>query len=213
MKQKPTLRTLILANGNPPPRALLVRERRNAMYFICADGGANTAARYDVCPDVIIGDLDSVTDETLRFFPEVERIRQREQESTDMEKALRWCIAHGVDDVTVLGATGGRLDHAVGNLSALAKFAPRLSIRFVDDVGEIRFVGRRCRPALLPGTIISLLPLARCTGVVTRGLKWNLHHETLQLGKRESTSNIVRARNASISVARGSLLLFILRRS
>jgi thiamine pyrophosphokinase len=213
MKQKHILRALILANGTPPSRSLLLSERRHADIFLCADGGVNTASRFRVRPDVIIGDLDSALPSSLRAFRTSLQIRVLEQDSTDLEKALRWCVGHWVDEVTVLGANGGRLDHAVGNLGALAKFSRRLSIRFLDDVGEIRFVGKHCRPNLARGTVISLLPLARCSGVVTSGLRWNLRNGTLQLGMRESTSNIVTAKRAIISVKRGDLLLYILRRA
>jgi len=207
-----TLHALILANGSAPSRSLFVSTARRCDVFVCADGGANIAHRFHCTPDLIIGDLDSITPSTLNAFARVPVYLLSDQNSTDLEKALTWCIEDGIGRVTVLGATGGRLDHAVGNMSALAKFSRRADIRFVDDDGDLVAVGRERRLALPPGTTVSLLPLTRCAGITTRGLEWNLTNEVLELGRRESTSNVVRSRAASVRVKRGTLLLFVVRR-
>jgi thiamine pyrophosphokinase len=58
-------RALILANGKPPSKRLFKNFLSHADLFICADGGANTAARFGCAPDLIIGDLDSMKREQL----------------------------------------------------------------------------------------------------------------------------------------------------
>lgn len=204
---------LILANGAPPSKRLFRMYRTKADCFVCADGGANSAARWGMRPDVIIGDLDSIQSATVRKFSRVRMIRIADQNSTDLEKALSWTLRKGYRRVVVLGATGGRLDHLAGNLSAIGKFSVRASIRFVDGDGTLQAVGRGLTFKARPGNIVSLIPLSRCTGIVTRGLKWELRGETLELGKRESTSNVARTGSVSIKVHRGNLLLFRLHSS
>lgn len=199
---------LILANGAPPPRRLFLFYRTKAGYFVCADGGANTAARWGEQPDLIIGDLDSIQSATVKKFSRVKMLRIADQNSTDLEKAISWTLRKGYRRVVVLGATGGRLDHLAGNLSALGKFSLRATIRFVDEDGMLQAVGRELKFKGRPGAIVSLIPLSRCVGIVTSGLKWELKREVLELGKRESTSNVVRTRAVSIKVRRGKLLLF-----
>ncbi|MCU0412104.1 MAG: thiamine diphosphokinase [Bacteroidetes bacterium] len=212
MKHSFTQSALILANGDPPSLSLFKRIRRDHSHFLCADGGANTAARFGFCPDLIIGDLDSVTPAALKKCRNAIVLRVGEQDSTDLEKALAWCVRQRISSVVVLGATGGRLDHSIGNLSALAKFSARLEIGFADVHCEILPV-RSARTIHAPkGTVISLLPLVRCSGISTTGLRWNLRNETLALGQRESTSNVVDARRATIRVKRGTLLLCVIRR-
>ena len=203
-------RALILANGNPPSKRLFQKYLASADWFICADGGANTAVRFGCAPNLIIGDLDSVKIETLIHFRKSEVKKLKDQNSTDLEKALTAAIRKKCTEIVVLGATGGRLDHAIGNLSALAKFSRKTTIKFIDDTGEFIPVGHKLEITLPVGTSISLLPLSRCSAIVTTGLKWNLNNESLQLGIRESMSNIVVSSHVNIKVRSGDLIAFVM---
>jgi thiamine pyrophosphokinase len=199
---------LILANGEPPTKKLLKKLLTGSPFFVCADGGANTAARYGMKTSAIVGDLDSATANTLKMFRKVEIDKVVDDYSTDLEKTLAWVVDKGIHTITVAGATGGRLDHFVGNLSALVKFSNRAAITFIDDTGEWIFIDRS-KDFLLPiGDTISLIPLSRCDGIVTKGLRWNLNFEALELGVRDATSNIVIESPIHISVAKGNLILF-----
>jgi len=202
-------RALILANGKPPSKRLFQQSFVSDDYFICADGGANTAARFGYTPNLIIGDLDSIEKQTLMVFSKVEVKKLKDQNSTDLEKALKAAIQKKCEEIIVLGATGGRLDHAIGNLSALAKFSNKTQITFIDDIGIFTAVNHSIEFDLPIGTVISLLPLSRCEGIVTKGLKWNLKNESLELSIRESTSNAVVTSPVSIKVKKGSLITFI----
>ena len=203
-------RALILANGQPPDRRLLHRVLASADWFICADGGANTAARYRCTPDLIIGDLDSVTIETLTGFRNVDVKKLKEQNSTDLEKALSAVVRKKVPEIIVLGATGGRLDHAISNLSTLAKFSRKARIVFLDNSGTFCSINRTAEFPFPKGTTISLLPLTRCSGIVTRGLKWNLNDESLELGVRESTRNVIVSSPAHIKIRQGTMIAYVL---
>jgi thiamine pyrophosphokinase len=203
-------RALILANGKPPSKRLFTKYQAATDCFICADGGANTAVRFGSIPHLIIGDFDSVRKETLRVFNKVKQQKLKDQNSTDLEKGLTAAIRKKCTEIIVLGATGGRLDHAVGNLSSLAKFSKKTSIKFVDDSGEFIPIHHILEIILPVGTSISLMPLSRCTGIITSGLKWNLNNESLQFGVRESTSNIVILSHVKIKVHSGDLIVFVM---
>jgi thiamine pyrophosphokinase len=203
-------RALILANGSPPNKRLFIQSLSSTDVFICADGGANIAARFNSKPHLIIGDLDSISKETLVRFRKVKITKLKDQNSTDLEKALIAAKHYHCTDIIVLGATGGRLDHAIGNLSSLAKYSHDTHISFADNAsilfpvtGSLKF----CSP---PGTTISLLPISQCNGIVTTGLKWNLKNESLQFGVRESTSNIVLSSPVTIKVRSGNLIVFVI---
>ncbi len=212
MAQATQKTALLLANGRAPGKKLLLRYRKQADFFLCADGGANAAASLGERPDLIIGDLDSISSATLRKFQKVPTRRIADQNSTDLEKALSWLIRKSYLDIIVLGATGGRVDHLAGNLSALGKFSSHARIRFIDDQGELRAVGSETTVDKPPGTVLSLIPLSRCEGIVTQGLKWELRNEILEPGFREGTSNLVQSTPVTIRVRRGILLVYVLGR-
>ncbi|OYV85471.1 MAG: thiamine diphosphokinase [Ignavibacteriae bacterium 37-53-5] len=201
-------RALIIANGEPPKKQHLCELIREAGFIICADGGANTALKFGVTPNAIVGDLDSIHAEALVKFHHVPTFEDRDDETTDLEKCIRWAIQSKYDHLTVVGATGRRLDHTVGNLGVLAKFYPDAVVRFVDDLGELCYVGRGLVFDSEKGNVVSLIPLNRCEGVTTHGLKYALEGEMLQLGAREGTSNVVISSPVRITVKKGDLVVF-----
>ncbi len=201
-------RALVIANGEPPKKQRFQSLAREANIVICADGGANVALKSGIVPDAIVGDLDSIHAEALVKFHKVPTHEDRDDETTDLEKAILWAIKAKFDHITVIGATGKRMDHSVGNLGVLAKYYPDAIIRFVDDLGEISYIGHELTFEAKKGDVVSLIPLSRCEGIVTQGLRYALGGEALELGVREGTSNVVDNTPVSIQVKKGHLLLF-----
>jgi thiamine pyrophosphokinase len=203
-----TKRALVIANGEPPKKQLLQSLARESGVVICADGGANTALKFGILPDVIVGDLDSIHAEALVKFHKVPTYEDRDDESTDLEKAIAWALKQKYDHIVVIGASGRRIDHSVGNLGVLPKFYPDAVIRFIDDLGELVYVGRGITFDAKRSDVISLIPLSRCEGITTQGLKYALDDEALELGVREGTSNVVVNTPVTIKVQKGHLLLY-----
>jgi thiamine pyrophosphokinase len=199
---------LVIAHGEPPKKHRFLALVKEADVVICADGGANTALKFGIMPDAIVGDLDSIHAEALVKFHKVPTYEERNDETTDLEKAIAWAIKEKYVHITVVGASGKRLDHTIGNMAVLAKFYPDAIVRFVDDVGELSYVGHELTFEANKGDVISLIPLNRCEGIVTQGLRYALEGETLELGVHEGTSNVVVATPVTINVKKGHLLLF-----
>ena len=82
---------------------------------------------------MIIGDLDSITSATRSYFQTARFIHITRQDSTDLEKALSFARSNGVARVTILGATGKRIDFTLGNLSVLWRYTRRLAITVAGD--------------------------------------------------------------------------------
>lgn len=199
---------LIIANGHPPKKKLLEQLLASKPFIVCADGGANTALKLGIKPDAIVGDMDSIRGETLAKFQHIPSHQIVDDESTDLEKAIGWLVGQHYDHITVVCASGKRLDHTIGNLGVLPKFYPDAVVRLVDDKGEMLYVGRKIDLEVPAGTILSLLPLSRCDGVTTKGLKYGLQNGTLELGVHEGTSNVAISSTVSITVKTGNLLLY-----
>ena len=131
-----TGKTAILAAGDfprsPAARAVLDSARR----VVCCDGAAAAFIRRTRrAPDAIVGDLDSLPATIRRRFAD-RVVRVSEQDDNDLAKAFAFCMAKGWSDIVVLGATGGREDHTIGNIAWLADFAETApEVAMVTDSG------------------------------------------------------------------------------
>ncbi len=201
-------RAVILCDGEPPVKNLLSEEICISDLFIAADGGAQTAIGFDILPDVIIGDMDSFTDYNPKTYPV---IKDADQETNDLEKALNYALENEVSQITVLGATGKRIDHTLKNLSVLKQFTSKFSSIYFKDTYGIYFILPKIYKLNEPvGTVISLFPLSGVvTGIRTEGLKFPLNEESLENGVRDGSSNEISHYPAQISHEDGDLLIFI----
>jgi len=206
---------VILANGIPPSRATLEKVLAGASLLVCADGGADTARRYGLTPQAIVGDFDSASAETLEHFAKVPRIRDEDQERTDAEKALAWVLRQGAfDTVTLMGATTGRLDHVLGHLSLLRRFYGRTRVVLEDD--EVRATLERGAATIEepPGTTVSFFAVgAPVEGLTTENLRFPLRDVRLELGVQDSVSNVVERSPASVRMSSGEILLVVVKRT
>jgi thiamine pyrophosphokinase len=204
-----SLQTLIICNGEPPSRRLARKLARDAEMVIAADGGANIARRYGIRPDVIIGDLDSIQPATRKVFRSTTIMQISRQDNTDLEKALDYVLTQKLDEVSVIAATGKRLDFTLGNLSVIWNYAHTLRMTFLGDGWMASPVGRSRTIKAPIGTIVSLIPFGRCSGVTLRGLRYPLVNATMNVGGI-GVSNVVRSSPFSVHVRKGNMLLIVL---
>ncbi|MDR0833529.1 MAG: thiamine diphosphokinase [Candidatus Symbiothrix sp.] len=127
-------RTVVLANGAFPEHAIPLAFLRDADRVICCDGATEHLLKFGRTPDFIVGDLDSISDDLKARFAAI-LVPVSEQETNDLTKAVNFCLAHGWDEITILGATGKREDHTLGNLSLLADYAKESSVQLLTDYG------------------------------------------------------------------------------
>ena len=141
---------VIICDGQFPkteyPRYLI----RTADFTICCDGALSKYLRNskgifgtEKTPDLVIGDMDTLPSRLQKTYSDI-IIRESEQENNDQTKAVRWAIANleDLDHIYILGATGGRIDHTIGNASLLMEYTRMfdlegkgISIEMVSDNG------------------------------------------------------------------------------
>ncbi|MCI0473064.1 MAG: thiamine diphosphokinase [Ignavibacteria bacterium] len=203
-------RIILFLNGELPPLRVINKFCLTGSYIICADGGANGLTGTKIVPNIILGDLDSLKPAARRYFSrkKVEIRRIQDQETTDFEKALLYCIEMNLNNITVFGAVSSRPDHTINNFSVLKRYSKILDIRVIDKVFEMYYVNKKTSFAYRKGYTVSLMPMPSAGGITTKGLKYKLRNESLELGTREGTLNVSTANNISIEFKKGSLLLF-----
>jgi thiamine pyrophosphokinase len=202
---------LIVLNGEPPSQALLLAAWSQADLRVSADGAAATCLRYGLRPDVVLGDFDSLPEDLASQLPTGTRLKMPDQNTSDGEKAIRYCLENDCAHIVILGATGKRVDHCLYNIGLLKRYQrPDVCLVIRTEVDEIRLITgpetfRRPR-----GTRISLLPVfGRVEGVVTEGLAFPLQGQDLELGSVSSLSNVFSDETARVVFNRGALLVIL----
>lgn len=113
---------VILADGEFPRRPELLDMLRGAECVVCCDGAADKLLRFGREPDWIVGDLDSVSAETKQRYAD-KAVKFFEQETNDLAKSFRFCQERHLAVTAILGASGAREDHFLGNLGQFAEMS------------------------------------------------------------------------------------------
>ena len=202
------MRALILGNGSPPPLSLFTALHAKSSLLIAADGGGNWCMEQGVEPDVVVGDIDSFD---VDLYPSMNVIKDADQETNDLEKAMNLALERGVTDVLLAGTTGLRLDQTLKNISVLVQFRTAFnSIKMFDALGWMVILPEEYAFSVSPGTTVSLFPVSgRVDGISTEGLEFALHNEFLQNGIRDGSSNKSISDTVRIVHTKGDLLLMV----
>jgi thiamine pyrophosphokinase len=200
------MRVLLIANGVLPPPRVVRRLASSSDFVACADGGTKHALRLGIQPDIVIGDLDSLSATIRRHLKHAEIVRLADQNKTDLEKTILFLLRRKAKHITVVGATGKRIDQTIANVGLLMKYGRKASLTFIDPTGEIEIVQSRTKFRAKVGTTVSLIPAGRPVRVTTKGLRFALKNEMLEFGSR-GVSNEVIAPIVEIRVRGGTLFL------
>lgn len=137
------MKAVIVSGGRPPSLELIKSELKNCSLLICGDSGANCLKEYEMEPNYLIGDFDSVTQNVLEYFKSKDCIIEKYPEDKDftdtylcMEKAL----SGGSDEIAFLGCTGTRIDHILGNIGLLLKCLKNGVKAYIKDVNNTIFI-------------------------------------------------------------------------
>jgi thiamine pyrophosphokinase len=170
-------------------------------YVIAADSGMEFCRHQNIIPDCIVGDFDSVTPEVLAFYHEQPQILWKqfkpEKDETDTELAIRTALEHRATELHLIGATGTRLDHVIGNIQLLHEALIRdIAAYIVDTNNRISLMdGRKeIKKCEQYGTYVSILPLTTTVEKITlTGFKYPLNQATLYSNNTLGISNEIEA--------------------
>lgn len=200
---------LIVANGESCSYGLLTQLMEWCPFIVALDGAYNRLFELRVFADVVIGDLDSLGE--FDRSDKTHFIQMNSQENTDFEKAIDYLVAKGYKTINVVWATGKRIDHTINNIATLAKY-PNCNIVIYDDYSKLFLVPNDFSKIYKKGDSVSLIPIPLCKEITTTNLKYPLNNETLKLGERSGTSNVVK-NTGVVRITYGSGLLAIVENS
>jgi thiamine pyrophosphokinase len=170
--------TVIVADGEFPAHDIPLGYLRKASRIVCCDGSAEKLILSGYIPDAIIGDMDTLDQAIAGRF--ADRIHHdRDQETNDLTKSVFWCESKGYRNLIILGATGRREDHTIGNISLLAEYIDKVNVKMVTDTGIIIPVCESSVIPSFPGQQVSIFSLDPETEVTSYRLKYPLDKRKL----------------------------------
>jgi thiamine pyrophosphokinase len=178
---------------------------------IGADRGARHLRAAGIVPTLIVGDMDSLDEESAKRYAAsgCGIIRHpREKDETDTELALREAFGMAPAEVWIWGAMGYRIDHTLANLALLVQGAERgVEVKLIDEWCEVFLVTGRMVVEGKAGQTVSLFPFAGdAAGVTLSGFEYPLTKAVLAVGHPRGTSNRLAAGQGIIEIAAGCLL-------
>ncbi|MGM9758665.1 MAG: thiamine diphosphokinase [Parabacteroides sp.] len=170
---------IVMANGAFPEREVLWDLVRQARCLIACDGASDRLIRRGIVPTAIVGDLDSIPEETRRQY--ADRIYPViDQEINDLTKSVRHAASLKERNVLILGATGLREDHTLGNISLLMDYAPLFDrIEMATDYGWFTPLLHSATLSSQPGQQISIFSLCPTARITSQGLRWSIQDRCL----------------------------------
>lgn len=215
---------VIVANG-PTINSDQLKERLKNRKILVLDGAANRFKDLGLYPDYILGDFDSVEDPAYwgisTLFSELGDealpysgnfgttiVPAKDQNHTDLEKGILFSDKLNASSIHIVQATGGRMDHTLGNLGALKKYyKPERELVLITETEQIFYL---CNQAIaIEGGVgghcaVMGYPKAFMT---TTGLAYNGKDYLVELGVQESTCNMIEDPNATISIQGEALII------
>lgn len=199
---------LIFAGGDPLP-GRFVDDLPQADLVVAADSGYDAAVAAGLGVDVLVGDLDSISDAAAIPGHVIIERHPPDKDATDLELALDLVTRESPSRIVVAGGSGGRLDHelAVAALLCSPRWDVVDEIDWISERGVAHVVAGRRTVHGDVGDLLTLIPMhGDATGITARGLRWPLDEETLPAGSTRGISNVMESPVADISVAAGRLL-------
>lgn len=181
------MRTVIISGGRIERNfALSFLENETFEQFIAVDNGLRFCYDNQIKPTWIVGDFDTAAPELVEYYQTQTDIPIRRfnpvKDSTDSQIAIELALELGSSEITLLGGTGTRMDHVLGNIQSLMLAKKKgVSCVILDEYNRIQLIDgeTRLKKSEQYGKYVSLLPLTtEVTGVDLTGFKFNLTGHT-----------------------------------
>lgn len=211
------MRALLIAGGPIDIRwASEFVKMHNYNKIIAVDGGLSTANLLDICPDMVVGDFDTVSEDIVSHYSDkgciIEKLNPI-KDDTDTQYAVCRLIEMGVREIDILGGTGGRMDHTLSNIYML-KLAYENGIKAVmyDRVNKMSVITGKnhIKKDEIYGRYISFIQLEGPVRDVTMsGFAYNVEHFDFDTDKqyRLAVSNEFVNDVATVDIGEGMFVM------
>ena len=196
---------VLVANGEKPVSNYAKQLIKEINLKICVDSNLSIFKELDVEPDVIIGDMDTVEINTASSKSTI--VAVEDQNKTDLEKSLDYCIAQNIKNIYIIGATGERDDHSLANIMIAQQYSETLNIEMISNFFQIFFVNGSKEILEKKHRNLSMISLIADNRITTSGLEYNLSDQKLNSFSHGISNQIIS--DKCLIKAKEKLILFI----
>ena len=197
----------IVANGNFPTRGIPKSILDNSKSIIACDGAANLLDEHKYKIDAIIGDLDSINKEIKDKYLDITHHIQ-DQSENDLRKTIEFLISKNVKDASIVGASGKRDDHSIGNIFSLTKYSSKINLKIFTETGCFICINKDTSFKSFKGQQVSLFTTNDSTKITTNGLKYNFNRKRIS-SMFYGTLNESSGNYFNIEIDSGCVLIFL----
>ena len=208
--------TLIIAGGDINIENLKEYCKEHVeQNIIAVDKGLEALYQLDIMPNYVVGDFDSVSTKILEFYQNKPQVTfhkyNPEKDNTDTDIALKLAIQLNSSSITIIGALGKRMDHALSNIHILKDaLETNIPCQILDSNNRIYLVKNNITlyKDKIYGKYISLIPLTTTVeGLTLKGFQYPLDNASLSIGKSLGVSNEMTQDIATIELKSGILIV------
>nr|WP_296156916.1 thiamine diphosphokinase [uncultured Blautia sp.] len=200
--------------------AFLKKRKQKNTCIIAADKGLEFLSGTEYSPDVVVGDFDSLSPEGKVYLDSLKNTEicrlKPEKDDSDTQSATNYAIARGAKQITILGATGNRIDHLLANFGLLVMAKNKGTVvDLVDAYNYITLIpsGTVLKKDMQFGKYVSFFSIGGdVTGLTLKGFKYPLngHHLTTS-DSGLTVSNEIKDEEAVVTYEKGTLLMLMTR--
>lgn len=180
-------------------------------HIFGVDGGTEYLYKLLLQPTQIIGDFDSIDENTkkraIRDGADINSF-DPDKDRTDLEIALDVASKNKGKDITIIGGEGNDIDHLFGNLLTISSFHSTEEIMWVTKLETIIFSTKQFFK-IKKNSTFSILPLSRIENLSIKGAKWDIDNENIPYGSTRTLRNRALSEEIFIEAKNGKFCLIV----
>lgn len=210
------MRGLLVLNGEIEDLNKLKEMGSQVDYILSGDGGTDYCIKAGLIPDLVIGDLDSISEDSLNVIRDnnipIEKFPIK-KDKTDSELAVYYMIDKGIKEITLIGAIGSRMDHTLANLLLLNKMMERgVKGKIVNENNTVYMVDDKIVLPKIEGYYVSVIPVDLSGLVVSlKGFEYELDNVKIEFASTHGISNRITEGEGHVIVHKGKCFVIVSR--
>ncbi len=208
------LKALLILNGEKVNSTTILKLKDESDFILSADGGTDYCVELGIIPDLVIGDLDSISPKTLDILKKKEvpiNVFPIKKDKTDSQLSIEYLMDKGAEEITIIGAIGSRIDHTLANILLLKTIKDKgIKGKIVHNNNIIYIIDDELILDKKNGYFVSIIPIeSKGVLVSLKGFEYNLSKVKIDFASTLGVSNFVIDEKGYIKVHEGQCLVVV----